>query len=73
VNSVLMVPMVESAFGRRLESCPSVLCRCFWQESGFSLREEYFYKRYAFNAICIDNAATNYITLRHKKVHSRQL
>jgi hypothetical protein len=36
----------------------------------------YFVKKYKFcifNAIFNDNAATNYITVQHKKVHSRQL
>jgi hypothetical protein len=52
------------------------------QESSFSRREDVFtfdlvyketYKFCTFNAICKDNAAINCITVRHKKIHSRQL
>jgi hypothetical protein len=55
------------AFGRNLAS---VVAKMF---SHLILFKNKFYKFGTFNAICKDNAAINCITVRFKKIHSRQL
>jgi hypothetical protein len=54
------------AFGRNLAS---VAVKMF---THLICLKNKFSKVYTFNAICKDNGAINYITVQHKKVHSRQ-
>jgi hypothetical protein len=53
-----------------------VLCWCVWQEFGFNRREgvftlvyfiNKFYKCCTLNAVCVDNATIDCITVQHKK------
>lgn len=72
-----VVGLTGSAYGGSLKSgvMPSVLCRCVWQDSGFSRRENGFtliyfkiksYKICEFNAICKYNGAITCVTVQQK-------
>jgi hypothetical protein len=56
----------------------SVVCRCVWQESGFSRRDDeltfnllfkQYYKFCTYSVICKVDAAINCITVQHKKIN----
>jgi hypothetical protein len=59
-NEPMVADLTESEFGGNLAS---VAVKMF----PHSIYFKKFYKICAFNAICKDNAAINYITVQHKK------